>query len=354
MKALYITLTVMILAGCNAGTTETNSSSPSTIKNSSTGLPQNGNITNYTFTSLSGDCLDYLGSLTSSVTDIQRSISFNGAVSISSAGNKCVIESNHIPNHDFNDQTASFATNVSEQDSDYEITANPVLAGSSTALSMAVSEGVFLNGVNVDMLAAACYGVGSEPLGQEKIGCGQSQINNPWRYDPMSSLNEFGTDQHNAHVQPTGKYHYHGNPVALFIQNCVGGSASPVVGFAADGFPIYGSCFDDSGTVRKATPSYRLKSGTRQSVSGYSTPVAGQGVVASSNYDGQFRGDYEYVSGLGDLDECNGMTVNGQYGYYITDSYPWVVNCFKGTVDSSFSMSGLMRAHSHDGDVHTH
>ncbi|WP_038199663.1 YHYH protein [Vibrio nigripulchritudo] len=354
MKLIYAVMLTSILVGCNGGSSDSDSASPSNINNSSSGLPQDGNITNYNFTSLSGDCLDYIGSLTSSVTDIQRSLAFNGSVSISSAGNKCVIESNHIPNHDFNDQSASFATNVSEQDSDYEITANPSFATSTTALSMAVSEGVFLNGVNVDMLAAACYAVGSEPLGREKIGCGQSEINNPWRYDPMSSLNGFGTDQHNAHVQPTGKYHYHGNPVAMFVQNCAGGNASPVIGFAADGFPIYGSCFDDNGTVRKATPSYRLKSGTRQAVSGYTTPVSGQGVVASANYDGQFRGDYEYVSGLGDLDECNGMTVNGQYGYYITDSFPWVLNCFKGTVDNSFSLSGLSRAHSHDGEYHTH
>ena len=29
--------------------------------------------------------------------------------------------------------------------------------------------------------------------------------------------------------------------------------------------------------------------------------------------------------------------LNGQYGYYITDTYPWVLGCFKGTPDSSFN-----------------
>ena len=42
--------------------------------------------------------------------------------------------------------------------------------------------------------------------------------------------------------------------------------------------------------------------------------AVGTGNIASANYDGQFRSDYEYVSGSGDLDECNGMTVEGQYG----------------------------------------
>ena len=38
----------------------------------------------------------------------------------------------------------------------------------------------------------------------------------------------------------------------------------------------------------------------------------------------------------GDLDECNGMTVDGAYGYYVTDQYPWVMACFQGTPDPSF------------------
>ena len=157
----------------------------------------------------------------------------------------------------------------------------------------------------------------------------------------MSSFNNFGTDEHNAHTQPDGTYHYHGNPMAMLEADCTTGVASPVIGFAADGFPIYGTCFNDNGTVRKAVPSYQLKmgGGAREDVSGYTTPVGGRGSVVSSNYDGQFRGDYEYVAGSGDLDECNGMVVNGQYGYFITDAYPWVLGCYSGTPDESFSMA---------------
>ena len=53
--------------------------------------------------------------------------------------------------------------------------------------------------------------------------------------------------------------------------------------------------------------------------------------------DGTFVDDYEYVAGAGDLDECNGMTVDGAYGYYVTDAYPWVLGCFRGTPDESFT-----------------
>ena len=109
-------------------------------------------------------------------------------------------------------------------------------------------------------------------------------------------------------------------------------------GFAADGFPIHGSCIEDNGEIRIATSSYLLKEdgGPRQDVDGYTTPLDGRGTIGGPNYDGQFRGDYEYVAGAGDLDECNGMEVGGRYGYYVTSGYPWVIGCFKGTPDSTF------------------
>ena len=294
-------------------------------------------ITDALFTNRSADCGQYVNDYVSQVVDLQRGLDFSGDLSITIDGNKCIFTTNAIPNHDFND-AGHFATPVSAQDVRYEIAAAPSPAPAATALAMG-DNAVFLNGVKLDLLAAACYGVGNEALGNEKIGCGPDQIDNPWRYDPMSPLNNFGTDAHNAHTQPDGTYHYHGDPMAMFESNCAStGTISPVIGFAADGFPIYGSCFDDGGTVRKALSGYVLKNGggPRQDAPGYTTPVAGQGAIAGANYNGQFRGDYEYAAGAGDLDECNGMTIDGQYGYYVTDTYPWVMGCFTGTPDDSF------------------
>lgn len=59
-------------------------------------------------------------------------------------------------------------------------------------------------------------------------------------------------------------------------------------------------------------------------------------VPVGGSYDSRYVADYEFA-GTGDLDECNGMSLNGQYGYYVTDSYPWVLACFSGTPDASFS-----------------
>jgi hypothetical protein len=98
---------------------------------------------------------------------------------------------------------------------------------------------------------------------------------------------------------------------------------SAVIGFAADGFPIFGSFIADGDAVRLARSSYQLKSGPRSGGPG-------------GRYDGTFIDDWEYVAGSGDLDQCNGMMQGGVYGYVVTESYPHVMACFTGTPDPSF------------------
>jgi len=278
-------------------------------------------ITNAILTATSADCADYANSYTSSVRDVNRNIGFNGALTITVTDDHCAVSANAIPNHNFNDGPGSFVNPTSSQAISYNIPRAPAVRSTPIALSLRVDNAIFLNGVKLDLLAAGCFGIGDG-----KIGC--FEMDKPFRYDPMSELNDFGTDTHNAHTQPDGTYHYHGNPNALFADAPASASASPVVGFAADGFPIYGSYFSDGGTVKKATSSYQLKSGARQAI-GSSNP--------GNDYDGTFVDDYEYVAGSGDLDECNGMTVDGAYGYYVTDAYPWVLGCFRGTPDDSFT-----------------
>lgn len=275
-------------------------------------------ITNIILTNRSANCSEYVQNYFSNVKDIQKNQDFNGYLNITVENGKCKFSSNGIPNHNFNDANANFAHDVSTQSLNVEITTSPINAQNETNLTLQYNNAVLLNGVKVDLLAAACFGVADG-----KIGC--NDINQPWRYDPMSPHNNFGIDSHNAHTQPSGEYHYHGNPLALYDTN--GSSQSPLIGFAADGYPIFGLYISDNGTVRKVRSSYRLKSGSR---------VAKNGINPGGTYDGTFIDDYEFVSNSGDLDECNGMVRNGVYGYYLTDSFPWILKCFKGTPDSSF------------------
>ena len=274
-------------------------------------------ITDALLSNRRAECSYYADNLFSAVADIQRNILFSGSLQITVEGDECVFATNSIPNHDFNDNSAAFATNVSEVNAEFRIATQPSFASEVTAISLQTDNAILLNGVKVDLLAAGCFGVGDG-----NIGC--NDIDQAWRYDPMSPLSQFGTDMHNAHTQPDGTYHYHGNPVALFEQQP--NAESPVVGFAADGFPIYGSYIEDAGQIRAVSSSFQLKSGARPS--GASDP--------GGNYDGTFVDDYEFVDGSGDLDECNGMMRSGAYGYYVIDAYPWILACFKGTPNQSF------------------
>ena len=116
------------------------------------------------------------------------------------------------------------------------------------------------------------------------------------------------------------------------------------IGWASDGFPIlarygYATPGDSASQVIELKGSYKLKEGTRVAL-GSETPPPG-------NYDGTFVQDWEFESGSGDLDECNGrdedIRIAGQdftYAYYLTHTYPFMPRCVWGTPDSSFGMTG--------------
>lgn len=273
-------------------------------------------ITNTLFTANNADCSEYVRLYRSEVNDVAENKMHTGSLTVSVDGNECVFVTNAIPNHDFNDGISSFPNTVTAQNDEYRITTSPQKSVSKTALALSVDNALLLNGVKVDLLAAACFGVGNE-----KVGC--NDINQAWRFDPMFTENGFRVDSHNAHTQPDGTYHYHGAPNALFDES----SSLVLVGYAADGFPVFGSYFYDGNSVRKATSSFRVREGTRPIESG----------SPGGSYDGTYRDDYEFVEGAGDLDECNGMDVDGVYGYFITDDYPYVLACFSGTPHSSFN-----------------
>ena len=50
--------------------------------------------------------------------------------------------------------------------------------------------------------------------------------------------------------------------------------------------------------------------------------------------DGTYGSDWVHVDGLGDLDECNGIEIDGEYLYVITDDYPYIPRCLMGEFES--------------------
>ena len=181
----------------------------------------------------------------------------------------------------------------------------------------------------------ALNGVPFEP------GTGETWNNDPrsgWRYEAGTGFLNLGLDENNAHVQPNGSYHYHAMPVGLVEK--LGGDEKSMrpVGWAADGYPLYtsvayGKADDAKSELRKMKPSYRLKQGER--------PAQTDG--PTGKYDGRFTQDFEFVKGLGDLDECNGRTgvtpefPEGTYYYCISAEFPFVPRLWHGVPDESFN-----------------
>ena len=233
------------------------------------------------------------------------------------------VRSNGIPDH----QTGSFpnAANphtIQAQNLYYKMTASPQWGPRAYDLGL-WPFGVALNGIPFDPYTAEWY---------------QNDRNSGWHYEALSGFINLGADMNNAHVQPNGLYHYHGLPWGVMDNDPF--HHSNLIGYAADGYPIYAQYgYSDPGNsgspIKQIASSYRLKSGNRSGGPG-------------GAYDGTFIEDYHYQAGTGDLDECNGRNgvtpeyPQGTYHYFVTDSFPYVPRCFKGTPDQSF-IRGMMR-----------
>ncbi|MEO1005244.1 MAG: YHYH protein [Cyanobacteria bacterium J06638_38] len=243
-------------------------------------------------------------------------------ISIATEGDWRILESNTISEHN----TGEFPNNgnpntISEQPHTYRVPANPQLASKITEGGWVF--GLAINGVPFDPGAGEFY------HGDPRLG---------WMYDALSGAIDLGFDENHAHVQPEGTYHYHGLPTLLLDDLKVSPEKhSPLVGWAADGFPIYALYGYENGKTADSeivtmTSSYRLKTGDRPG-----------GDEPDGTYDGTFVRDYEYIEGAGTLDECNGrMTVtpefpDGTYAYFLTSDFPIVPRCFKGTPSQDFA-----------------
>jgi len=233
--------------------------------------------------------------------------------------------SNGIPDHPVTD--GNFATPISVQNVSTSMRLQPTNSGSQT--SGAGNVGFVINGVKLDPGTAgtcAATATGTAP-GQ---GCVAIAGNDPWRIEALGGAFTFGTDSSNAHVQPTGDYHYHGMPEG-YITRLNKGQAVTLVAWAKDGFPIYARYGYTNAT--DATSAIKVLRGSFQKKA---TPDTGRPANTTVFPMGTFMQDYEYVAGSGDLDECNGRFgvtpefPSGIYHYYITDTYPFIQRCVKG------------------------
>lgn len=237
------------------------------------------------------------------------------------------LTANGVPNHAVT--SGRFATPLSAQNVAVSFTLQPEVTDQATGVREA---GYALNGVKFDpATAGSCPDTATSDadcnyaMGQDmwKMVATPGDTS-PWRFS-------FGVDVNDAHVQPSGAYHYHGNPVLLVESlNPAPDTSMTLVGWAMDGFPIYSlyghsDPADSSSSVTKMRSSYQT----------IATPQLDR--PSTTDFPmGHFESDWEYIEGSGDLDECNGRLgvtpdfPGGIYYYVITDTYPFVQRCVKG------------------------
>ncbi len=246
-----------------------------------------------------------------------------------------------------------------------QVDATPQVAASSTSIlnnngRPARFFGVGINGVLMAPAPATPFIFENPETGEYNWQWVMEATNNQG-----SGSNRVALDCASAHTGPHG-YHYHGNMFEFAEQLYAGISttslapADPIhIGWASDGFPIlYRFAPDGTGGLALLQPSYQIKAGDRP----------GNGITQPCGpYNGKYTNDYEYVSGLGDLDECNGIarsvTVNTicgpqtfDYFYVITDEFPQIGRCLSGTPDLSFdsgnqAQSCLTSLHTQEVDL---
>ena len=179
----------------------------------------------------------------------------------------------------------------------------------------------------------------------------------------------------NGHQPQTGMYHHHINPVCLraqlsdnliaittngrlgpqYVEISTGWKHSPILGWAYDGYPVYGpygysNPADPNSAIKRVQSSFQLRVITqRHTLPTWVLPyepnesqnltTAQYGPDVSAQYPlGRYVQDYDYIAGSGDLDQYNGrFTVtpdfpNGTYAYFVTlnsdgtPAFPYIIN----------------------------
>ena len=247
-------------------------------------------------------------------------------VSVTVEGDKRIVTANGLPDHATGRfPNADNPNSIAPQNYRYTTPARPVVNATPTPLREQPF-GIAVNGVLFDPGTAEYW---------------HNDRQSGWHYDAKGNAFSLGLDANNAHVQPNGAYHYHGIPVALLKRLSGGKPAMTLLGWAADGFPIYGPwgnerTTDGAANLRVLKSSYRVKKGSR--------PITGN--QPGGEFDGIFVEDFEYIAGSGDLDECSGHFgvtpefPEGIYHYVLTEDFPFVPRAYRGTPDPSFARRG--------------
>ena len=243
----------------------------------------------------------------------------------------------------FLDGNPSLAQN---QNAIYKLPLTPIENTGTPTATNGGNIGIFINGVSLfDYRDGVAWNndtmnlCGGPPGGYPPCPGGPNGTQD-WNRDAIPA--EMGGFDCNKAHPAMGNYHHHQNPSAFNLDLIIVSnicetypadglyvidteSHSPLIGFAYDGFPIYGAYgfanADGTGGIVKMNSSYELPGAT--------TRINGPD-VNNTYFEGYFREDYNYVSHPEEfyLDEHNGR-------FAITPEYPEGIYAYYATVDEN-------------------
>jgi len=254
-------------------------------------------------------------------------------------------------------------SNATDQSAIYKFTLTPQQNSGTPTSTTGNNIGVFVNGVSLfdyrdgvswnPGTSALCGGPGNPPCP------GGPMSSRDWNRDAIPA-EMAGFDCSKAHPA-MGNYHHHQNPSAFKLDLNVVSTIcniydadglyamdstqhSPLIGFAYDGFPIYGAYgymnADGTGGVVRIESGYELRSMTARTTHADGSTVSSGPAINTTFPLGYFREDYGWISHPNNdeyLDEHNGRFCvtpeypNGTYAYFCTvdsdwnSTYPYVV-----------------------------
>ena len=244
---------------------------------------------------------------------------------------------------------------ASNQNAIFSIPLNPTQNTGTPTTTTAGNIGVFINGVALydyrDGVAwnsstnSLCGGPGNSPCP------GGPTAVQDWNRDAVPA-EMVGFDCSKGHPS-MGNYHHHQNPSAFKLDKQVVSNIcnlydadglymidstahSPLIGYAYDGFPIYGAYAyrntNGTGAIVRMKSGYQLRNITTRTTSPSGGSVSSGPPVNSTYFLGYFREDYEFISSNAPdvLDEHNGR-------FCVTPEYPQGTYAYFATVDNNWN-----------------
>jgi len=273
------------------------------------------------------------------------------------SNNWAYVTTNGIPAYPtgpFLDGNPSLAT---DQNAIFKIPLYPAQNTGTLTATTGGNIGIFINGVALfDYRDGVAWNTSTNSLcgglpGMSPCpgGPGASQS---WNRDAVPA-EKLGFDCSKGHPA-MGNYHHHQNPSAYKLDLNVISTIcdlydadglyvidstvhSPLIGFAYDGFPIYGAYgyknADGTGGITRIKSGFQLRNITSRTVWANGTDVADGPVVSTTYPLGYFKEDYEFITHAGQqdyLDEHNGR-------FCVTPEYPNGIYCYFATVDANWN-----------------